>query len=234
LKKNMKKSLFTLFFILSCFISLAQLEMRINPYIKGEIVLKNDSIKKGYIKFDDSAFKVRFKKNKEQKSKEKIDHIDISKIILFSKSSSNRVFFYKKTDADKFSRFVELIYSGKYNIYLYSSNNLSLFYKDVDRSNVRDFLSFGSSFQNAPYYSVSEIKRNLEKVVNPKYLLDLKNSEKLNFIYSNRKLRKNANTYFKGCYELISKIGNKELKLDNIIEIIDFYNNCRITEIEKK
>ena len=230
----MKQNIITILFLISFFCVQAQLEMRINPYVKGKIILKNDSIKSGFIKMDDSAFRVRFKKNKEQKSKEKIDYKKISKIILSSDSSTDRIFFYKRTDSDKFLKFVELLYSGKYDTYLYSSNNLSLFYKDVDRSNVSDFLSFGSNFQNQPYYSVSEIKKNLSKVINPKYLIDTKKIEVLNFIYSNRKLRKNAKKYFKGCSKLISKIENKELSLDDIIEIIDFYNNCGMNEIEKK
>lgn len=230
----MKKSVITILFILSYLCGQAQLEIRINPYIKGQIILKNDSIKSGFIKLDDSAFRVRFKKTKEQKSKDKIDFKNINKIILYSDASSDRVFFYKRTDSDKFLKFVELIYSGKYDAYIYSSNNLSLFYKDVDRSNASDFLSFGTDIQHQQYYSVSEIKKNLARVVNPKYLLDTKKSEVLNFIYSNRTLRKNAKEYFKGCSDLIFKIENKELKLDDIFKIVDFYtNNCGMNEIEK-
>lgn len=161
---------------------LSQLELRIDPYLKGEIVLKSGEIKKGFIKLNGSAFKIKFKKIEDQKKSEKIDVKTINKIIIYQNSYSSREFYYKKTDSDKFNKFVELIYSGKYNIYLYSRDNLSLFYKDVDRSNVRDFLSFDSNYQSVPYYSVSEIKKNLAKVVNPKYLLDTKKSEVLNFI----------------------------------------------------
>lgn len=219
----MKLFITTIFFILFSFFSQAQFEMRINPYLKGEIVLKNDSVETGYIKLDDSAFKVKFKGHKEQKSEKKISPDNISKIIIYT-ASANREFLYKKTDASKFPKFVELIYAGKFDLYLFSINNLSLFYKDVDRSNVTDFIFLDSN------YSIEKIKENLKKVISPEYLLDMKNSEELNFIYSNKNLRKKANQYFRGCSSLISRIENKEWKLENIIDIVDFYNNCEINE----
>ena len=219
--------------ILSYGISNAQLEMRLNPYIKGTIILKNDSIKNGYIQLESSAFRVRFREDKEQKGKEKIDYNDIEKILLSADTPNEREFYYKKTDASKFLKFVELLHKSKYDVYVNSSNDLSLFYKDVDRSNVGDFLSFGSGFSNQPYRSTSQIKEYLMQVENPKYLLKDKNVDELQFIYSNRKLRKNAEFFFEGCPELIQKIKNKELKTDDIIEIIDFYNSCNGTQTER-
>ena len=136
-------------------------------------------------------------------------------------------FFIKKTDANKFLKFVELIHqSSKYDVYVNSSNDLSLFYKDVDRSNVNDFLSLGSGIINQPYRSVSQIKDYLKQVKNPKYLLDTKNLDEIQFIHSNRRLRKDAKKFFKGCPELLRKIDDKELKTDDIIEIVELYNSC--------
>ncbi|WBX75565.1 hypothetical protein PG911_12990 [Tenacibaculum ovolyticum] len=230
----MKKKLLLLIVILSCGISNAQLEMRLNPYIKGKIILKNDSIRSGYIRLASSAFRVQFKENAKQKGREKIDYKKIKKILLYTGTPNEREFYYKKTDAYKFLKFVELLYRSKYDVYVNSSNDLSLFYKDVDRSNVSDFLSSGSDFINQPYRSVSKIKEDLMQVENPKYLLKNKDTDELQFIYSNRKLRKKAKNIFKGCPKLIKKIENKELKTDNIIEIIDFYNSCSKTEIERE
>lgn len=204
----------------------AQLEMRHNPYIKGRIVLKNDSIKFGFVKLDASAFRVRYKATEEQKSKEKIDAKTIESIVIVTPSGGERTFYYKVTDQDKFPKFVELLSTGKYDLYLYSPNEASLYYKDVDRSNVSDYLAYTRDMEGLGHYSVEEIRKEVAKIVSPKYLLDLKSSDPLYFIYSNRKLRKNAPNYFKDCPSLVSRIESKELNLDDILKIIDLYNNC--------
>ena len=206
------------------------LEMRHNPYIMGKIILKNDSVKNGFIQLESSAFRVRYKETEEQKEKEKIDFKQIERIVLFKASSKDRVFFYKKTDMNKFLKFVELVDSGMYDTYMFSENELSLFYKDVDRSNITDFLSFGRGFQNQPYSSISDIKSNLAKVEKPKYFLDTKELDVLSYIYSDKKLRKKANQLFKKCPELVFKIENKEFKMEDMIEIVRYYNNCGETK----
>ncbi len=195
--------------------------------------MQNDSIRDGFIKLEDSAFRVRFKLDESQKGKKKIDYKKIKKIVLSKDTPNQREFYYKKTNANKYLKFVELLHRSKYDIYVNSSNDLSLFYKDVDRSNIGDFLSFGTDFINQPYRSNSEIKKYLMQVKNPKYLLKIDDSDELQFIYSNRKLRKYAEKFFKGCEELIKKIKDKEYKTDDIIEIIDFYNSCNDENTER-
>lgn len=223
----------TVLFLLITTSCLAQLELRNNPYLKGEIILINGEIKNGFIKLDGSAFSIKYKESEDQKNSDKIDYKNIDKIVINSNLSTRREFYYKKTDADKFNKFVELIYSNNFDVYIYSPDNLSLFYSGVDRSNVMDFLN-GSGFpivngHNVIWtkrYSISKIKENLSKAKNIKYLLYKKDSEKLNFIYSNKKLNEFAIENFKDCPELILKIENKELILDDIVEIVDLYNNC--------
>ncbi|WP_140485494.1 hypothetical protein [Flavobacterium sp. GSA192] len=233
----------------SCF---AQLELRNNPYLKGEIILIDGNVKNGLVKLNGSAFSVEFKENENQRKPDKIDYKSINKIVINSELSGRREFYYKKTDADKFYKFVELIYSNNLEVYVYSPDNLSLFYSDVDRSNVADWLSYERSessrikaeanrlndlkngnnaanyLNNTKPINYSKIKENLAKGKNIKYLLHKKYSEKLNFIYSDKKLNEYAVENFKDCPELILKIENKVLVLDDIFEIVDLYNNCKI------
>lgn len=221
------------FFLLITTSCLAQLDLRSNPYLKGEIILINGEIKSGLIKLDGSAFSIKFKENEDQKNSDKIDYKNIDKIVINPNLSTRREFYYKKTDAGKFNKFVELIYSNNLDVYVYSPENLSLFYSGVDRSNVSDFLNgIGSPIVNgnnviwSGYSSISKIKENLSQAKNIKYLLHKKDSEKLKFINSYKNLKEYAIENFKDCPELILKIENKELILDDIVEIVDLYNKC--------
>lgn len=232
----------------SCF---AQLELRNNPYLKGEIILIDGGVKNGFVKLNGSAFSVEFKENENQRKLDKIDYKSINKIVINSELSGRREFYYKKTDADKFYKFVELIYSNNLEVYVYSPDNLSLFYSGVDRSNVADWFAHErseSSKINAqsnrlnnlkngvktlnPLYtkpvSYSEVRENLSQAKSIKFLLSRKDSEKLNFVYSNKKLNEYAIENFSDCPELVFKIENKVLVLDDIFEIVDLYNSCII------
>lgn len=244
----MYKSVFV--FLLITASCLAQLELRINPYLNGEIILLNGEIRNGFIKLDGSAFNIKFKENEDQKKIDKIDYKNVDKIVLNPNLSNSREFFYKKTDADKFNKFVELIYSKNLDVYIYSPDDLSLFYSNVDRSNVVDWLSYERSessrikaeanrlndlkngtnsanyFNHTKPINYSKIKEKLSKAKNIKYLLHKKDSEKLNFIYSNKNLKEFAIENFRDCPDLILKIDIKELILDDIVEIVDLYSKC--------
>ena len=230
---------------------LAQLDLRSNPYLKGEIILLNGEIKNGFIKLDGSAFSVKFKESENQKNLHKIDYKNVDKIVLNPNLSNRREFYYKKTDADKFNKFVELVYSNNLQVYIYSPDNLSLFYSGIERSNVADWLNYersessrikaeannrlndlknGTNLNHTKPINYSEIKATLSKAKNIKYLLYKKDSEKLNFINSNKNLNEFAIENFKDCPNLILKIEHKELILDDIVEIVDLYNKCIISE----
>ena len=221
----------------------AQLELRKNPYLKGEIVLNDGVIKKGFIKLEFSAFRIRFKEDEEQEKAEKIKQETVNKIVLISDSSTRREFYYKNTNRAKIKEFVELIYSKNFEVYIFSPDNLSLFYGGVDRSNVLDWLSYsrgdiqtfhsdskklaqGKSVDLSGTLSYSEIKENLAKIEDVKYLMSEVDSERLSYIDTNKILVEFAGQYFKDCPELISKIEEKELRKEDVIEIVDFYENC--------
>lgn len=53
----------------SCF---AQLELRNNPYLKGEIILIDGNVKNGLVKLNGSAFSVEFKENENQRKPDKL------------------------------------------------------------------------------------------------------------------------------------------------------------------
>ena len=241
-----KLIIFYLLITTSCF---AQLELRNNPFLKGNIVLNNGEIINGFIQLNGSAFDVKFKEIENNKKSNKIDYKNIERIIINSNSSNTREFYYKKTDANKFYKFVELIYSNVFEVYIYSEDNQSLFYSDVDRSNVTDWLNYeqqeaskvnseinklkdlknGSANSIKPYYkpsSYQNFKNNISKLKNIQFLISDKNSNKLIFINSNKKLLEFASANFNDCSKLISRIENKELKKEDIIEIVDFFNNC--------
>lgn len=239
----------TVIFLLITTSCLAQLELRNNPYLNGEMILKNGEIKNGFIQLNGSAFDIKFKEIENQKKPDKIDYKSIEKIIINSNLSTRREFYYKKTDADKFFKFVELIYSNVIEVYIHSEDNLSLFYSGVDRSNVSDWLNHerqesskinseinrlndlknGTSNSIPSNYkpiSYQKIKENIFNTKNIKYLLLNKKSDILNFINSSKKLNEFAYINFIDCPELISKIENKELIKDDIVEIVDFFSNC--------
>ena len=241
-----KLIIFYLLITTSCF---AQLELRNNPFLKGNIVLNNGEKINGFIQLNGSAFDVKFKEIENNKKSNKIDYKNIERIIINSNSSNTREFYYKKTDANKFYKFVELIYSNVFEVYIYSEDNQSLFYSDVDRSNVTDWLNYeqqeaskvnseinklkdlknGSANSIKPYYkpsSYQNFKNNISKLKNIQFLMFDKNSNKLIFINSNKKLLEFASANFNDCSKLISRIENKELKKEDIIEIVDFFNNC--------
>ena len=241
-----KLIIFYLLITTSCF---AQFELRNNPFLKGNIVLNNGEKINGFIQLNGSAFDVKFKEIENNKKSNKIDYKNIERIIINSNSSNTREFYYKKTDANKFYKFVELIYSNVFEVYIYSEDNQSLFYSDVDRSNVTDWLNYeqqeaskvnseinklkdlknGSANSIKPYYkpsSYQNFKNNISKLKNIQFLMFDKNSNKLIFINSNKKLLEFASANFNDCSKLISRIENKELKKEDIIEIVDFFNNC--------
>lgn len=106
MKKNIKMNrIFILFLLISttCF---AQLELRENPYLKGEIILKSGEIKNGFVKLDGSAFSVKFKEIEQQKKPLKIDIDSIEKIVTNPNTSKSRQFYYKVTNENKFKKFV--------------------------------------------------------------------------------------------------------------------------------
>lgn len=241
-----KLIIFYLLITTSCF---AQFELRNNPFLKGNIVLNNGEKINGFIQLNGSAFDVKFKEIENNKKSNKIDYKNIERIIINSNSSNTREFYYKKTDADKFYKFVELIYSNVFEVYIYSQDNQRLFYSDVDRSNVTDWLNYeqqeaskvnseinklkdvenSSANSIKPYYkpsSYQNFKNNISKLKNIQFLISDKNSNKLIFINSNKKLLEFASANFNDCSKLISRIENKELKKEDIIEIVDFFNNC--------
>lgn len=240
MKKNIKMNKIYILFLLISTACFAQLELRQNPYLKGEIILKSGEIKNGFIKLDGSAFSVRFKEIEQQKKPLKIDTDSIEKIVTNPNTSKSRQFYYKVTNENKFKKFVEFIYSNNYELYIYSVDNLSLFYSGIDRSNAMDVLNYernqgsrigGLNNVNGVWIkhtqtSYSQIKENLMKAKNIKYLLCKKDSEMLNFIPSNKKLLDFATENFTECNELIMKIKTKEFVLEDLVEIIDFFSNC--------
>ncbi len=71
-KNLMKKNLILLIIILCCGTTNAQLEMKLNPYIKGTIILKNDSIKMVLYNLRAQLFVTDLGKTKRKKGKRKL------------------------------------------------------------------------------------------------------------------------------------------------------------------
>ena len=245
----MKKITSLFFLLLFGTISYSQYTLRPTPFLKSAIIFKNGDSINGYTRLASSAFSIKFKSSLNQKREKKIKYKEVEKIITFIDSIKPREFFYKHTDEDKFLHFVKLIHFDTINIYLGLSNDVDLYYSNsgIDRRTIQEINNtliikypyltenkafiYSNSYSN--FYNTTltnsgahfEFKRFdffLEKHNQNKLILI---GTKGNFMYKN--FKKSASIFFEDCPKLVEKISNKEYKLDQLPEIIEFYKvNC--------
>ncbi len=109
-----------IFFILFSFLSkgFAQdFELRITPFIESKIIYKDSTSEVGLLRLASSVFKLRFKKNENDKER-KIDYEKVNKIITNPETENQRTFQYLNHNYNKFKIFTELIYSDVLSIYI--------------------------------------------------------------------------------------------------------------------
>ncbi|PHR69250.1 MAG: hypothetical protein COA67_11005 [Lutibacter sp.] len=222
------------------------MELRPNPFLKGEVILKDGTIRNGGIQLNDSAFRIRFKDSAKQKKSVKIDYKTVEKIIINIDSLNPREFYYKKTTKNKFYSFVELLQTGSVDLYKSSRNNLNLFYEGIDRRTTLEWMSHlrNTSPDIANFDNSRTVKLNGQNVILPTparrntqfayieiefpvYLLHKKNTKKLFFLYSNKNLKEFTLENLNNCPKLVEKIQSKEFRKRDIAEIVEYYNeNC--------
>ncbi len=242
----MKNKFFILLFF-SIFYIYAQPEMRINPYVKGELHYKDTTYEKGFIRLD-SDYRIRFKLNEKDKKSKKIKYKTIQKIVSYDDYSGEREFYYKLTSESKFPLLVELIIADSLSLYIKYPKTIDLFYSNYDRTTLleqmrnekielndklpptKKIISVKKSGE--PVYQYAENTPYIEFTITKlDYFVGKKNEEKLqlinseSFLYKN--FRKTLSSYFHDCHVLVEKIQNKEFKKRDILEIVEFYNeNC--------
>lgn len=239
----MNKAFLLVLVLFSSSISNAQSDLRINPFIKGSIEMLNGEIKDGWVKLNASAFNVRFKESDTLNKSIQVNEDSIKSISRIEKNNEVRTFYYKKTDRNKFNKFVELIKTGNFNLYFYTED-LSLFYSGVDRSTIGDWL--GSMRTHSPsvnnnsinqttsslHLDFEFIRNQMMKAKNIKVLFQNNNEEKLFFITSQKKLKTFAGKYFTECPKLVKQISNNYYKKRDFFKILYDYDNCLNTNKE--
>lgn len=203
----------------------------------------NGDIKDGWVKLNASAFNVRFKESDTLGKSIQVNEDSIKSISRIEKNNQVRTFYYKKTDRNKFNKFVELIKTGNFNLYFYTED-LSLFYSGVDRSTIGDWLgnmrahstSVNNSSNNQTTPSLpldfDFIRNQMMKANNIKVLFQNNNEEKLFFMTSQKKLKKFAANYFTECPKLLKQISSKYYKKRDFFKILYDYDNCLNTNKE--
>ena len=240
----MSKKIIFLFIVFICVASFGQAELRPNPYVIGHIILKKGNTLKGYIKLNHSEWDVRFKDSIKQRKSIKVKYKNIAKIIIDTDSSNPREFYYMKSNRTKFLSFVEKVYSNKISIYTKSSDELSAFYAGFDRRTTQEWMN-DMRYENSTnsyfkFFGSFNMNFGIDiEIPSTDYFLLKKGEQKIIYIGTEgnpirRGFKKFAVAYFNDCSILVEKLDNKEYKLLNLPEIIEFYNNSCNNEIDQE
>jgi hypothetical protein len=245
-----KVFLFFIFLISSLFINAQDYELRITPYLKSEIVLKNGDTLKGLVKFNNSAFDVRFKLSEDAK-RIKVDYKEIEKLITNPNSENERTFQYLENYKNKFLKFVELVYSDELKIYIELKDRVTHFYSDFDRTSINEALTAArfnnQQFKNFPissnqfdsinlyngkqiklpvrysYFYESGYSYSISSSMKVYYYVLLVDDPKLIPITSYKDFKKKYLQYFNDCPLFVEKFGEEEIDLRDLPQFIESY-----------
>jgi len=243
----MKKILFVLFVIPITNLNAQNYQLRKNPLIDGQVILKDSTIITGLIKLNNSAFDVRFKKTAEDKLK-KIDYKQIDRIIIDPNSSNERTFQYLKNYDTKWNKFVELTYSDSISIYIGCEDELSLFYSEFDRATLREKMN-QMKFENSTrrklsqadtielpngkkirlpirynYYYESDFAHASGNIISLDYYL-LKENSKLIPVRTNKNFLKRYIQYFDNCPNFVEAFRQKKIDVSDLPKLIEYYKS---------
>lgn len=203
------------------------------------LILKDSTQIKGYGEINgiSSIVSVKFKndtlKYKTYKSKDLIG-IDILENDYY------RQFRYKYKDGDKYPEIMEIV----------SIDSLSLYVRVYEGGVLTNSFLNQSSFNTVPNQTFTlangeEIgvspSRNVYTEFNiPRYsyYVGLGNSNQVEHLYTKglpfaKSFKKSMKTYFKDCPTLLEKVESKEFSKDNLVVVLEFYNqNCRSSKSE--
>ncbi|WP_179316466.1 hypothetical protein [Winogradskyella undariae] len=197
------------------------------------LILKDNTQIKGYgeISGISSIVSVKFKndtlKYKTYKSKDLIG-VDILENDYYRK------FRYKYIDGDKYPEIMEIV----------AIDNLSLYVRVYEGGVLSNSFLNEASFNTLPNQTVildngEEISlsqsRNIYIAIDiPRYsyYVGLGDSDQVEHLYTKglpfaKSFKKSMKKYFKDCSALLEKVENKEFSKDNLIDVLEFYNqNC--------
>lgn len=221
-------------------------ELRKSPFVRGKLIFKDGSTKKGFVKLNNSAFDVRFKSSGKDKP-EKVNYKDLDKIIANPDSIDVRTFQYLKNYQDKFNKFVELILQDKISIYIESSDRLSLFYSDFDRRTGREWmddikfkhltkrnleLNYKVILPNGEeinlpntykHYFQSQYVISKKNQIRLSYFIKKENDDKLILVESYKRFLKNSIKHFEDCPVFVDDFRNKKITLGDLPKFIEYY-----------
>ena len=197
------------------------------------LILKDNTQIKGYgeISGISSIVSVKFKndtlKYKTYKSKDLIG-VDILENDYYRK------FRYKYIDGDKYPEIMEIVAIDNLSLYVrvYEGGVLSnSFLNEVPFHTVPNQTVI---LDNGQEISLSQSRNIYIEIDIPRYsyYVGLGDSDQVEHLYTKglpfaKSFKKSMKKYFKDCSALLGKVENKEFSKDNLIDVLEFYNqNC--------
>lgn len=187
--------------------------MNPNQFWKGEIILNDDTIKKGFVQvpYDPGQSKVLFKLSESAKE-EKIKKKDIKLVKVIS--NSGKIYEFET---------VQVVNTIKGN----SSIGSSLLLISDKNDYAKFYVSYGSYTigENGEIYMLYRYLKGYD-FPTLYYYIKKRDFEKARLIHMTnnvRGFRKGANAYFNEDPKLLERINNKELRFKDIDEIIKIY-----------
>lgn len=206
---------------------------------KAVLILKDSTQINGYgeISGISSIVSVKFKndtlKYKSYKSKDLIG-IDILENDYY------RQFRYKYKDGDKYPEIMEIVAIDSLSLYVrvYEGGVLSNSFLNEPSFNTLPNQTFTSA--NGEEIRVSPSRNVYTEFNIPRYsyYVGLGNSNHVEHLYTKglpfaKSFKKSMKTYFKDCPTLLEKVDSKEFSKDNLVVVLEFYNqNCRNSKSE--
>ncbi|WP_034261029.1 hypothetical protein [Altibacter lentus] len=188
----------------------AQFNVNTNPFWEGEIVMLDGRIKTGYIQVPAIAAekKISYKETKGS-SAESVDRKEIARIKVISENGNH--FYFDNLPIGSVTK--DKVSKKRYLLLTHASNNFVSFYvmsqyKVNKRSGTIDFVSSYVQGKDIPTFS---------------YYMSKGDKTDAKLYYMTKQLggiKKDAELHFKEDPELVKLIENKELKGDDISEII--------------
>ncbi|WP_179374794.1 hypothetical protein [Winogradskyella wichelsiae] len=205
------------------------------------LILKDSTQIKGYgeISGISSIVSVKFKndtlKYKTYKSKDLIG-VDILENDYYRK------FRYKYIDGDKYPEIMEIVAIDNLSLYVrvYEGGVLSNSFLNEVPFHILNEVPFHTLpnqtviLDNGQEISLSQSRNIYIEIDIPRYsyYVGLGDSDHVEHLYTKglpfaKSFKKSMNKYFKDCSALLEKVENKEFSKDNLIDVLEFYNqNC--------
>lgn len=197
------------------------------------LILKDSTQIKGYgeISGISSIVSVKFKndtlKYKTYKSKDLIG-VDILENDYYRK------FRYKYIDGDKYPEIMEIVAIDNLSLYVRVYEGGVLSNSFLNEASFNTLPNQTVILDNGQEISLSQSRNIYIEIDIPRYsyYVGLGDSDQVEHLYTKglpfaKSFKKSMKKYFKDCSALLEKVENKEFSKDNLIDVLEFYNqNC--------